>query len=300
MLVFSPYGENWQCEEDEKRTLIRYRYSFFSTIHSARLQFITQQFFPISPSISIHQYTCRVSVNRSAHSLPLCQNQNLAAVFGACVFLKLKISEFRQNEDKNLTHFQWKYPTTAKRDEKDKKKLLTDKQTGTCIKSYLIRHFLYYIIFTFFFSKKVFCFFSVRFFLSWWLSVVLWLAKEVKTMADEIIWCVVLWTRAEWRKKIHINYGEEINGAMFLQKGYPKDTSHHVPLIYCCYTPVPKVDGKQSKTWKTLMEARNFLFHKSAIIMCTHFFTWRRKIYISIYHLPNEKRTNWRKYTGWR
>lgn len=44
---------------------------------------------------------------------------------------------------------------------------------------------------------------------------------------------------------------------------------------------------KKHKNMKTLMEATNFLFHKSAIIMCTHFFTWQRKIY----HLPKKKKS---------
>lgn len=42
-----------------------------------------------------------------------------------------------------------------------------------------------------------------------------------------------------------------------------------------------KREKKGNGTWKYWWWQKSFLFHKSAIIMCTHFFTWQRKIYHS-------------------
>lgn len=80
------------------------------------------------------------------------------------------------------------------------------------------------------------------------------------------------------------------------------------PLIQCalkrkwCPKPLWAKAKKSSKTrkqkrkkgngtWKYWWWQKSFLFHKSAIIMCTHFFTWQRKIYHSTEKKESRKKT---------
>lgn len=89
---------------------------------------------------------------------------NRSASKSTSVFLlKLKISELRQNEDKNLTHFHEKCVHTHKGDgERRKKNIIrkpkfTRKQTGTCtVHQSLIRYDLFLLYYITFVSSFVF------------------------------------------------------------------------------------------------------------------------------------------------
>lgn len=50
---------------------------------------------------------------------------------------------------------------------------------------------------------------------------------------------------------------------------------------------------KGNGTWKYWWWQKSFLFHKSAIIMCTHFFTWQRKIYHSTEKKEEKSKKTW-------